>query len=125
MIPTANVCHKRGISPTTFYKWKSKFGGSEVSKACRPRTLEAEDARLKKLLADAILDNTSLKDTAGKMVAPGMRRQAVAQLCEHHEVREPRACKLVMADGARPSPLYAHSDCDFGFDDVVINTNAT
>ena len=53
---TADVCRKHGISPATFYQWKAKFGGLEVSEARRLRTLEAENARLKKLLAAAMLD---------------------------------------------------------------------
>jgi putative transposase len=63
---TAEVCRKHGISPATFYQWKAKFGGLEVSEARRLRTLEAENARLKKLLADAMLDNAVLKDIAAK-----------------------------------------------------------
>jgi putative transposase len=64
--PTADVCRKHGISPATFYQWKAKFGGLEVSDARRLRTLEAENARLKKLLAETMLDNAMLKDVAGK-----------------------------------------------------------
>jgi putative transposase len=63
---TADVCRKHGISPATFYQWKGKFGGLEVSEARRLRTLETENARLKKLLAEAMLDNAMLKDVAGK-----------------------------------------------------------
>lgn len=63
---SADVCRKHGISPAPFYQWKAKFGGLEVSDARRLRTLEAENARLKKLLADAMLDNAMLKDIAGK-----------------------------------------------------------
>ena len=63
---TANVCRKHGVSPATFYQWKAKFGGLEVSEARRLRALEAENARLKKLLADAMLDNAVLKDIASK-----------------------------------------------------------
>ncbi len=95
---TADVCRKHGISPATFYQWKAKFGGLEVSDARRLRTLEAENARLKKLLADTMLDNAMLKDIAGKMVALGVRRQAVAQLREHHEVSERRACRALGID---------------------------
>ena len=62
----ADVCRKQGISPATFYQWKAKFGGLEVSEARRLRTLETENARLKKLLAEAMLDNAMLKDVAGK-----------------------------------------------------------
>jgi len=63
---TADVCRQHGISDATFYKWKAKFGGMEVSDARRLRTLEAENAKLKKLLAEAMLDNAMLKDIATK-----------------------------------------------------------
>ena len=63
---TVDVCRKHGISEATFYKWKSKFGGLDVSEARRLRTLETENARLKKLLAEAMLDNAMLKDIAAK-----------------------------------------------------------
>src|SRR5262245_57467586 len=57
---------KHGISSATFYKWKAKYGGLEVSEAKRLRALEDENAKLKKLLADAILDNAMLKEIAAK-----------------------------------------------------------
>lgn len=63
---TADVCRKHGISDATFYKWKAKYGGLEVSDAKRLRSLEVENAKLKKLLAEAMLDNAMLKDIAGK-----------------------------------------------------------
>jgi putative transposase len=63
---TADVCRKHGVSEATFYKWKAKFGGLDVSDARRLRQLEDENARLKKLLADAMLDNAVLKDIASK-----------------------------------------------------------
>jgi putative transposase len=63
---TAEVCRKHGISDATFYKWKAKFGGMEVSDARRLKVLEGENARLKKLLAEAMLDNAMLKDIASK-----------------------------------------------------------
>lgn len=65
-MPTAEVCRRHGISSATFYKWKSKFGGLEVSEARRLRSLEEENSRLKKLLAEAMLDNSVLKDLASK-----------------------------------------------------------
>lgn len=65
-LATADVCRRHGISQTTFYKWKAKFGGMDVSDARRLKTLEAENARLKKLLADSMLDNAVLKDLLGK-----------------------------------------------------------
>jgi putative transposase len=60
------VCRKHGISDATFYKWKARFGGLEVSEARRLRALEDENRRLKKLLAEAMLDNAMLKDIAAK-----------------------------------------------------------
>ena len=60
--PTSEVCRKYGISGATFYKWKSKFGGMEVSDAKRLRALEDENSKLKKLLAETMLDNAILKD---------------------------------------------------------------
>lgn len=63
---TGDVCRRHGISEATFYKWKAKYGGLEVSEAKRLKTLEDENARLKKLLAEAMLDNAMLKDIASK-----------------------------------------------------------
>jgi putative transposase len=63
---TGDVCRKHGISDATFYKWKAKYGGLEVSDASRLKALEDENAKLKKLLAEAMLDNAMLKDIASK-----------------------------------------------------------
>ena len=63
---TADVCRKHGISSATFYKWKAKYGGLEVSDAKRLKALEDENVKLKKLLAEAMLDNAMLKDVAAK-----------------------------------------------------------
>jgi putative transposase len=63
---TAEVCRRHGISDATFYKWKAKYGGLEVSEARRLKALEDENARLKRLLAEAMLDNAMLKDIAAK-----------------------------------------------------------
>ena len=60
------MCRRHGVSETTFYRWKAKFGGMEVSDARRLRRLEAENTRLKRLLADAHLDNAALKDLLAK-----------------------------------------------------------
>ena len=63
---TQDICRKLGISEQTFYKWKSKFGGMDVSDAKRLRALEEENARLKKLLAEQMLDNVALKEVLSK-----------------------------------------------------------
>jgi putative transposase len=65
-VPTADVCRRHGVSSATFYKWKAKFGGLEVSEAKRLRQLEDENAKLKKLLAEAMLDNAMLKEITAK-----------------------------------------------------------
>lgn len=65
-MPTAEVCRRHGVSTATFYKWKAKFAGMGVSEAKRLKALEEENNKLKRLLADAMLDNTALKDLLGK-----------------------------------------------------------
>lgn len=62
----ADICRRVGICQNTFYRWKEKFGGMQVSEAKRLRELEAENAKLKRLLADAMLDNAALKDVLSK-----------------------------------------------------------
>jgi putative transposase len=63
---TSELCRQHGISPNTFYKWKSKFGGMNVSEAQRLKQLEAENAKLKRIVADQALDNVALKDLLSK-----------------------------------------------------------
>ena len=63
---TADVCRKYGISSATFYKWKAKYGGLDVSDTKRLKVLEDENSKLKRLLADAMLDNAMLKEIAAK-----------------------------------------------------------
>ena len=65
-VPVADLCRKHGLSSPTFYKWKAKYGGLDVSEARRLKALEDENAKLKRMLADAILDNVALKDLLGK-----------------------------------------------------------
>ena len=62
----ANLCRKHGISDATFYKWRSRYGGMEVSDAKKLKALEAENARLKKLLAESMMDVSTLKEMLGK-----------------------------------------------------------
>src|ERR1700746_1411775 len=91
-VPTAEVCRKHGVSSATFYKWKAKFGGLEVSEAKRLRALEDENGRLKRMLGDTMLDTAALKDLLGKkwdahrataggaVSAPGLRDERAAGL---------------------------------------------
>ena len=62
----SELCRKHGVSDASIYKWKARFGGMDVSEAKRLRSLEDENAKLKRLLADAMLDNVALKDLLGK-----------------------------------------------------------
>jgi len=95
---TADLCRKHGVSEATFYNWKAKYGGLEVSEAKRLRALESENVKLKKLLAEAMLDNAALKDLLEKngdarCQARGCRSPA---FCVRHEraagVQEHRLC---------------------------------
>ena len=65
-VPVTEVCRKHGISSASFYKYKAKFGGMDVSDARKLKALEDENAKLKKLLAEQMLDNAVLKDIASK-----------------------------------------------------------
>lgn len=65
-VKVAEICRDFGIVEQTFYRWKSKFGGMDVSEAKRLRALEDENARLKKMLADQMLENAAIKDALSK-----------------------------------------------------------
>ncbi len=99
---TAEVCRRR-ISGATFYKWKSKYGGLEVSEAKRLRSLQDENAKLKKLLAEAMLDIAVLKDISAKngdarrepQRRASVNRNAVAHARETFGLSERRACSLM------------------------------
>ena len=65
-VPVADLCRKHGLSSPTFYKWKAKYGGMDVSEARRLKALEDENAKLKRMLADSMLDNVALKDLLGQ-----------------------------------------------------------
>jgi putative transposase len=92
---TADVCRRHGISEATFYAWKAKFGGLDVSEARRLKALEDENTKLKKLLADAMLDNVALKDLlakngdarrqarGGRSSVPILRDERAAGVCRH------------------------------------------
>ena len=94
--PTADVCRKHGISSATFYKWKAKFGGLDVSDAKRLRALEDENAQAEEA---AGRDDAGQRDPEGhqqpKVVTPAAQRQAVAHACAVHEVSERRACQTI------------------------------
>ena len=65
-VPVSDLCRKHGVSDASIYKWKARFGGMDASEAKRLKALEDENAKLKRMLADAMLDNVALKDLLGK-----------------------------------------------------------
>ena len=65
-LPVAEICRRHGISDATFYTWRSRFGGMEVSDARRLKALDEENRKLKKLLAEAMLDVATLREALGK-----------------------------------------------------------
>ncbi|MBK8545090.1 MAG: IS3 family transposase [Caulobacteraceae bacterium] len=110
-VATADLCRKHGMSSASFYAWKAKYGGMDVADAQKVKGLEAENAKLKRLLADAMLDNAALKDLLGKkLVTPAHRREAVAHLETAHEMSERRACRVIGVD--RTSVRYQRTTPD-------------
>ncbi|WP_447952324.1 IS3 family transposase [Sphingopyxis chilensis] len=96
---TGDLARRHGVSEATIYNWKSKYGGLEVSDARRLKELESENAKLKRLLADAMLDQAALKDLLNKKVlTPAAKREAVAHLQACHGMSERRACRVIDAD---------------------------
>ncbi|WP_191559183.1 IS3 family transposase [Brevundimonas aurantiaca] len=97
--PTAEVCRRHGISEQTFYRWKAKYSGMSVSDATKLKALEDENRRLKKLLAESMLDVSALKDLLGKkLIGPAARRAAVLRLMAERGFSQKRACGLVQID---------------------------
>ncbi|MBA3505703.1 MAG: IS3 family transposase [Betaproteobacteria bacterium] len=93
---TKDLCRRHGISDATFYNWKSKYAGMTVSEARRLKELEQENAKLKRLLAEAELDKAALKDLLGpKMVGPQAKRAAVVMLMTERGFGVTRACGLI------------------------------
>ena len=107
-----DLCRRHGMSSATYYAWKAKFGGLEVSDAKRLRALEEENTRLKRLLADTMLDNAGLKDLLSKKVTPAEKREAVAHLQTALGMSARRTCAVVGAD--RKSMRYRSCRADDG-----------
>jgi hypothetical protein len=101
------VARKYGVSRPTLYEWNAKYGGLDVSQARRLKALEDESVKLKKLLADAMLDNAMLKDIAAKKVTPAARRKTAAHLRVVFAVSERRAwLRFVLTGPGRTRPLH-------------------
>ncbi|UHD43885.1 IS3 family transposase [Aureimonas altamirensis] len=94
-----DLARKHGVSEATLYNWKAKYGGMDVSDAKRLKSLEDENAKLKKLLAEQMLDAAALRELLGKkMVGPVAKREAVAHLRAVMDLSERRACQIVGVD---------------------------
>ncbi len=93
-----DLCRKHGVSEATFYNWKAKYGGMEVSEAKRLKALEDENAKLKKLLAEQMLYAAALRELLAKMVGFAAKREAVAHLKTVMALPERRACQIISAD---------------------------
>jgi putative transposase len=93
-LPAVDLCRKYGVSDATFYKWRSKYGGMEVAEAKRLKALEDENGKLKRLLADAMLDVSTLKEMLGKT--------AEARLKEERRDLGNNGKGLLTAPGLRP-----------------------
>ena len=95
-VATADICRKHGIRDARFDKWKARYGALEVFEAKGRRALEDENARLKRLLAEAMLDNAALKDLLlKKLITPAARREAALRLMAERDFSQRRACGLV------------------------------
>nr|WP_184533944.1 IS3 family transposase [Variovorax sp. Sphag1AA] len=95
-LPIKELCRKGGFSDATFYKWRAKYGGMDVPDAKRLRDLESENAKLKKLLAEAHLDIHALNTAFGvKPLAPQAKRAAITVMIDQCDLSERRACRLV------------------------------
>ena len=95
---TADLARKHGVSEATLYNWKAKYGGMDVSEAKRLKQLEDENAKLKKLLAEQMLDAAALRELLSKWVGPAVKREGVAHLRATMGLSERRACSIVSAD---------------------------
>ncbi|HAU4426172.1 TPA: IS3 family transposase [Citrobacter freundii] len=94
-VPARELCRKHAISDATFYIWRKKYGGMEVPEVKRLKSLEEENARLKKLLAEAMLDKEALQVALGrKLLTTDQKREAVMLMCDATGLSQRRACRL-------------------------------
>lgn len=105
----ADLCRKHGISDQTLYNWKAKYGGLKPSEASRLKGLEDENRRLKKLLAEAVMDNSVLRELLRKkLIGPAARFGVVERVMREHEYSERAACRLIGVD--RSAFRYERAD---------------
>jgi putative transposase len=100
------LCRKHGMSEASFYNWKAKYGGLEVCEAKRLKGLESENAKLNKLLADAMLDNAALKESPGKkMVTLAAEREAWLTCVRHERAAGVQGYRLRALPGKPQAPV--------------------
>lgn len=93
-MPVAELCRKHGVSNVTYYQWKSKYAGAQVSELTRLRELEAENAKLKRMYADLALENAAIKDRSQpKILTPSTRREVIEQWVQT-SLTIMRACQI-------------------------------
>ena len=108
---TADLARKHGISEATFYNWKARYGGLEVSEAKRLKALEEKNAKLRKLLAEQMLNAAALREfLSKKWSGPAAKREGVAHLRAAMGLSERRACSIMGAEGPLPLvPTVGHA----------------
>ncbi|MEZ5976753.1 MAG: IS3 family transposase [Planctomycetota bacterium] len=110
-VKVADLVRKHGICANTFYRWRAKYGGLEVSEAKRLRQLEDENSRLKRMVADLSLDLEAVRSALGKkLVSPASRRSVVEHFCNDFGLSERRACRL--AGQSRSTQRYVRLRID-------------
>ena len=98
-MPTAEVCRRHGLSPASFYKFKAKYGGMNVSDTHRLKSLEDENAKLKRLAGGYDARQCCVEGFAGKeLTTPNVRRAAARKAMRDHDISQRRACRLVGVD---------------------------
>ena len=94
-VPAKEICRKHNISDATFYTWRKKYRGMETEDIRRLKQLEAENQKLKRLLADSMLDNDALKAALSKKIlTPRDKRKAIAVMQDQTAISQRRACCL-------------------------------
>lgn len=106
-MPVVDLCRENGISDATFFKWRNKFGGMNISDATRLSQLQEENARLERLVGEQALDIVALKDALSRtLLKPAASRKAVSYIQIEYGYSERRACRVVEFNrcSARRSP---------------------
>jgi putative transposase len=109
------LCRKYGVSDATFYRWRSKYGGMDVSEAKRLKSLEEENGKLKRLLADAMLDVSTLREMLGKKTSDAWVEEDRRDLGDREQGLYAASCLRALLDGAQtrwPQTCARHEGTD-------------